>query len=351
MKAMQKPELSIITVNWNGGHFLANFLQSVERQTFQRSLLEVVMIDNGSSDGSVELVKKRFPFVKIIELGKNLGFSEAANIAYKFCHSNFVMVAGNDTILPDDFLENFLSDAKKIGAAITVANDYPPGLDLDIFRPLDTVNLICGNSVGSVADYDTPVIPRCAVFIGDRKQIGEYLFDPDYFAYGDDTWMCFRLILAGKRVCYSKTCKVWHRGAGTGSRVPTLAFFTERNRLLNIFTFFEISTIIKIFPVMFFDFFAKFFYFIFSANFNRLVNFLKAYGWFILHFREVFDKRSERQEKRKFKDDVLISRMSYKLYGHQRNWNSFLFKFVDIVLFNYCKLMKLKVYEIKKYTK
>ncbi|HLE07154.1 MAG TPA: glycosyltransferase [archaeon] len=345
---MPKPDLSIATVNWNGKAFLESFFSSIEKQKFPKHSLEVVMIDNGSSDGSVNFVEKHFPFVKIIQLEKNVGFSKAANIAYESCMSDFVMVAGNDTILPEDFGKNFLSEAKDFGAAITVANDYPFGSDLSTFRPMDTINIICGNSVGVVKDYNSSAIPRCAVFIADKKQVGERLFDPDYFAYGDDTWMCFRLLLQGKKILYSKKCKVWHYGAGTGSRISTLSFFTERNRLLNIITFFKLSTIIKILPLIIFDFLVKFFSFLLTGNLKRMSNFLKAHLWFILYFEKVLQKREKIQKERRLNDDILVSKMSYKLYGHQRTKDSFLFKLLDLFSLNYCKLVRLRIYEIDK---
>ncbi len=343
-----KPEVSVVTVNWNGKKFLADFFNSIKEQDFPRKKIEVIMVDNGSTDGSVDFVNKNFPFVKIVKLEKNFGFSEGCNVAHAHAAADLVFVIGNDSILPRDLVSKMVSEIKELGAGMLAADDYPIGSKLSEFKPLDTINIICGNAVGVVDKPGAEAVPRCAAFIVDKKIVGKKLFDMDYFAYGEDVWLCFRLLLQGKGVKYSENCRVWHFGAGTGSRVPTISFFTERNRLLNIFTFLKFSTIMKILPVMIFDFFVKFFSFLLKLNFKRLSNFLKAYGWFALNLKTVIKKRKERQLERKLDDDVIISKMSYKLYGYQRGRHKFLAALLDKAVVLYCRLVGLNIYEFQK---
>ena len=79
---MAKPEVTVATINWNGGSYAKTFFESVKLQDFPKGKMEVIMIDNGSTDGSLEFVKENFPFVKIIEKEKNYGFATACNIAF-----------------------------------------------------------------------------------------------------------------------------------------------------------------------------------------------------------------------------------------------------------------------------
>ena len=118
--------------------------------------------------------------------------------------------------------------------------------------------------------------------------------------------------------------------------------------MLNIITFFKLSTIIKILPLIIFDFLVKFFSFLLTGNLKRMSNFLKAHLWFILYFEKVLQKREKIQKERRLNDDILVSKMSYKLYGHQRTKDSFLFKLLDLFSLNYCKLVRLRIYEIDK---
>ena len=345
-----KPEVTIATLNWNGIKYVKTFFDSVASQGFPKEKTEVIMVDNGSTDGSLEFVKKNFPFVKTIELEKNYGFSEACNMAYSASQGKFFLQSGNDTIMPKDLVSNMLSEIKKTSAAAVLAIDYPIGSELSEERFADTINIICGNSVGARKDFNAPAIPR-GTFILDKSQIGGELFDGEYFAYGEDTWLGFKLLLAGKKAIYSPKCKIWHDGAKTGSRLPTLTFYTERNRLLNIFTFFKAKTILKIFPIMIIDFFVKLFSFALSLNFQRLKNFFRAYAWMILNVGKVLKKRAALQAERKFGDEKIISVMSYKLYGYQRmksTHTSFILGIADKFMELYCRLLGLKVYELSK---
>lgn len=343
---MAKPEVTVATINWNGGNYVKTFFDSVRKQDFPKGKMEVIMVDNGSTDGSLEFVKKNFPFVKVIEKEKNYGFATACNIAFEAAAANFFITTGNDTIMPEDFVSNMVSEIKKTKAAVVVAKDYPVGGSLDLPRHRDTINIICGNAVGAVSGNGYAVMPRGS-FIIDKSQIGKKLFDDDYFAYGEDTWLGFKLLLEGKKISASEKCKIWHDGAKTGSRLPTLNFYTERNRLLNIFSFFKAGTIIKIFPLLAADFFTRIFLFMISLNFKRLQSLLSASLWMILNFGKVLSKRNEIQKKRILGDDKLINSMSCKLYGYQRRGHAMLFEMLDKFTKLYCRLAGLNVYEIK----
>ncbi len=341
------PEITIATINWNGIKYVKDFFTSVAAQDFSKGKTEVIMVDNGSTDGSLEFVKENFPFVKVIELGKNFGFTEACNIAYKSSEGKYFLQSGNDTIMPADLVSEMFSEIKKSNAAAVVATDYLMGSDLSEARKIDTINIICGNALGVRDDFETPAIPR-GTFILDKEQIGKELFDAEYFAYGEDTWLGFKFLLSGKKAVYSKKCKIWHDGAKTGSRLPTLTFYTERNRLLNILTFFRPATILKISPIMLADFFAKLFSFSLTLNFQRLKNILRAYAWLFLNAKKVFQKRAAIQKERKFGDEKIISIMSYKLYGYQRKTFGPLLLLADWFMKLYCRLLGLKVYEFQK---
>lgn len=342
-----KQEVTLATVNWNGMKYVKDFFTSVAKQNFSREKMEVIMVDNGSTDGSKEFVKENFPFVKIIELEKNHGFSEACNMAYRKSSAQLFLELGNDMIMPEDFVSNMIAEIRKSGAVVVVARDYPVGSSLSEERPADTINVICGNAVGARTDYEMPAIPRGS-FIIDKAQIGEELFDSEYFAYGEDTWLGFKLLLSGKKAIYSKKCKIWHDGAKTGSRLKELSFLTERNRLMNILIFFKKTTMLKIFPLVMLDFMIKLLYFLVSLNFRRLRNLLGAHAWIILNLGKVLQKRRKIQAERKKGDDEIISIMSYKLYGYQRKGEKkFIFSIIDKVMEAYCKIAGLRVYELR----
>lgn len=114
--------VSIITVNYNGKKFLKGFLDSIMNLNYPADKYEMVLVDNGSKDDSVEFVKKNYPSVKIIEAGKNLGFGKGNNLGMKKSKGDLYYLVNNDTFLEKDSLKNIVkcfevwSHKMKIGA-------------------------------------------------------------------------------------------------------------------------------------------------------------------------------------------------------------------------------------------
>lgn len=120
-----KPFISIVTLNYNGKKFLYDFFKSALEVDYPEEKYEIIMVDNNSSDGSVEYVEKNFSEVKIIDAGANLGFGKGNNLGIKAAQKDLVFVINNDTALTKDSLKKVAhcftkaSRKEKIGA-ITV---------------------------------------------------------------------------------------------------------------------------------------------------------------------------------------------------------------------------------------
>src|SRR5947199_3841412 len=99
---------SVIVVNYNGRHFLADCLAALERQTVPRHRYEVLLIDNGSSDGSVAFVRGAFPGVRVHELRQNLGFTGANNLGFRLARGEYVVLLNNDTRVESKWLQGLL---------------------------------------------------------------------------------------------------------------------------------------------------------------------------------------------------------------------------------------------------
>ena len=110
--------LSIIIVNYNVKYFLEQCLKSVELST-KKIKNEVFIVDNNSQDGSIEMVKKKFPKYLLIQNKKNVGFSKANNQAIKKAKGKYILLLNPDTILEEDTLKkciNFINNHKKTGS-------------------------------------------------------------------------------------------------------------------------------------------------------------------------------------------------------------------------------------------
>ena len=104
-------EVSVIIPNYNGMAYLEGVLSSLEQQEFQN--FETILVDNGSSDGSVAFTMGNYPWVHIIELPDNFGFSRAVNEGIYAARAPYVLLLNNDTEVKEDFVEEVLKLAEK----------------------------------------------------------------------------------------------------------------------------------------------------------------------------------------------------------------------------------------------
>jgi GT2 family glycosyltransferase len=114
------PELTVVLLNWNGVHLLPTCLESLRAQTFQD--FEIILPDNGSTDGSLELLAEKYPEVQIIRFPRNMGFCLAMNAGMSAAHGEFVFSLNNDTDLDPHCLEEVVAAMRadpKVGIAAT----------------------------------------------------------------------------------------------------------------------------------------------------------------------------------------------------------------------------------------
>lgn len=105
-----KPLVSVVVLNWNGMPFLENNLSSLISQTYPD--YEIVFVDNGSTDGSIEYVRQNFPMVSIIKNDGNLGFSTGNNIGFKYAKGRYIITLNNDTKVQSNFIEELVRIAE-----------------------------------------------------------------------------------------------------------------------------------------------------------------------------------------------------------------------------------------------
>jgi GT2 family glycosyltransferase len=138
------PSVSIIVLNFNGLVFLEPCFASLEHLDYPRSRLEVILVDNGSTDGSVPFVRERFPRVTIIENGVNLGFAGGNNVGIRASRGDYVALLNNDTHVEKDWLIELVKVAEQDPAVsactskiLLLDNRLRIQLKTDPFRPSD----------------------------------------------------------------------------------------------------------------------------------------------------------------------------------------------------------------------
>ena len=116
--AQRVPDLSVLLVCWNNRDYLEPCLRTLYEAGLQ-SRLEIVVVDNGSSDGSQEMLRREFPEVKLIQNSENLGLGKASNQGIQATNGRYALLLNNDTSIPDCFLDRmvqFMDSTPRAGA-------------------------------------------------------------------------------------------------------------------------------------------------------------------------------------------------------------------------------------------
>jgi GT2 family glycosyltransferase len=232
--------VTVVIPNWNGERFLPTCLSSLHRQSFED--FETVLVDNGSTDGSVALVDQDFPQVRVLALGENRGFSAAVNAGIRISHTEYVALLNNDTETDQGWLEALMRAAEMHPEAGSFASKL---VDFNDRRILDGAGDVLrrsglpyrlGHGEPDCGQYDeaTFVFGACAgAALYKRSMLEEVgLFDEDFFANCEDGDLSFRAQLAGYRCLYVPQSVVYHMGSATfGKRSPISTRLGTRNSL------------------------------------------------------------------------------------------------------------------------
>jgi GT2 family glycosyltransferase len=247
------PTLSILIVNWNGLKHLPECMQSVFSQIDPET--EVVLVDNGSRDGSIGYLEKEYPQVRIVRSESNIGFAGGNNLGLRHCRGRYVFFLNNDTRLESGALkalrEAFVAFPEYAVFACFLVNYYEPNL---VDSAGDTMyTSACGFTW---AGYPTAMFrePRevtlaCAGAAVYEKGLLDRLggFDEDYFLILEDCDLAFRARHMGARIIFLPQVKVFHKGSASmgGKSSATSIYYSERNYLQLLLKNYPMLTLLK----------------------------------------------------------------------------------------------------------
>jgi GT2 family glycosyltransferase len=231
--------VSIIIVSWNGRAHLPDCLGSLEKQTF--SGFEAILVDNGSTDGSLEFVRERYPWVKLVELPENRGFAAGNNIGFSHSRGEYVVTLNNDTAADPGWLAELVAVADAHLAAGMVASRICSFTDHDRIDSLGVHICRDGMSRGAhrlrrfstlnLERVEEILLPSACVALYRRAMLDEIgFFDADFFAYCEDTDLGLRGRLAGWGAFLARDAVVYHKYSATsGAFSPLKLYLVERN--------------------------------------------------------------------------------------------------------------------------
>lgn len=217
-------KISIVIPNFNGAHYLGPCLESIRKMTLPRHLYETIVIDNGSQDNSREVVNRFTPWVKLITLDRNTGFSGAVNIGIKASKGEFVVLLNNDTEVETDWLEELVQCIEKDENVFSVSSKMLRFNERSIIDDAgDQYTLMGwafqrGNGLNQEKyNRDIECFSSCAGAAIYRKAIFDQIgyFDENFFAYMEDVDIGYRARIFGYRNLYCSQAVVYHVGSGT----------------------------------------------------------------------------------------------------------------------------------------
>lgn len=296
-------KISVIIVNWNGKHHLQKCLSSLSSQTFKD--FETILVDNGSTDGSVEFVKEKFAYIKIIRLERNKGFCEGNNIGFQQATGEFIALLNNDTRADKHWLQELLSaiyDKPEIGiCASCIVNYFNPEI-LDTAGDgydISGVGFRIGHGL-SVSNYQEKrfVFGGCACAVLYRRSMLEKIgfFDEDFFATGEDIDLNFRARLSGYKCVYAPKALVSHKMNQTVGLDSDFAIYHARRNVE--YTYFKNMPALLILATFPFHLLYELLTVFEAIRLGKLKIFIKAKSDFLKNLSHVLKKRRLIQQHR-----------------------------------------------------
>ncbi len=237
-----KHRVAILVLNFNGKDFLPECLTSLQMTKWPN---RIYLVDNASSDGSVDFVEKNFQHVRVIQHSSNYGFCEGYNRAVGSVEEDYILLLNNDTVVENpDWLGNMMrpllfdNRVAVVGAKLL---DYHQREILDavggtVLRWIG-IGVRLGAGERDLGQYDNPPVePFCV--LGAALLMKRILFakaggfDPLMFAYSEELDLCWRLRLMGFKVKYCPRATVLHHASGSWSRKNRLKFYLASRNFL-----------------------------------------------------------------------------------------------------------------------
>ena len=252
------PSISVVVLNYNGRQHLADCFNSLQKLDYPRQNLELILVDNASTDDSLDLMRQHFPEVCVVRNESNVGFARGNNIGAEAAGGQYVAFLNNDTRVDEAWARELVGpvvrdesvvctaskmvdwDGKVIDFVHGVMNFYGFGHQKDIGR----------KNVG--VDREMPMLFACggSMLIDRNVFLETGGFDEDYSFYFEDVDLGWRMWLMGYRVILAPTAITYHRQHATTGQFPDYCreLLYERNALCTIIKNYGQETLDKVLP-------------------------------------------------------------------------------------------------------
>jgi len=331
------PMISIIIVNYNGKKLLPPCLRSLWKLNYPKEKFEVLLVDNVSTDGSVEFVRENFPWVRTIEMDKNYGQMPAINRSFQYAKGDAIVVLDNDTVVDENWLSElvrvaYFNESAGICGSKVIFMDAPniiqyAGGYLHTLGGVLSPYYAQENKLHQTAG-PTGYVIGCSMLI--KKDVFALIegFDDDYSMYGEEGDLCWRTWLYGYSVMYNPDSIVYHIGGASrrdklveggeyefergylGARLvsETNIYHGNKNAIFTILKNLELKNIPSALLFSFIYMLVQSLFLLKDKQGKFVLLLVKAHWWPIVNLRTIWKKRVKVQRKRKISDHVLFKR-------------------------------------------
>lgn len=336
VSATTRPTVSVIILNYNGLSFLPRCLETLQKTNY--APLELVVVDNNSTDGSIDYLRRNHPHVRLIEFKENLGYSGAYNRAIPMIDGEIIVLLNFDV----EVEPNWLDEAMKV-----IAEDPKLAAVQPKLRSLQRRDNFeySGGSGGFIDRYGYPFV-RGRVFDSIESDQGQYndvvpIFwatgaafitrkpafieagglDADFFMHMEELDLCWRYWLMGYTVKVAPQGIVYHwAGAALSAERFHKMYYNHRNGLVMMLKNYRLSGLLRNIPVRILLDWITIFSSLLRKEPKRSWAVFAAHGYVLTHLAMIWSKRRRVQRMRKVSDQEITS----VIYPHSIVWRHFI---------------------------
>lgn len=316
MKA-REPLISIVTINFNGKKWLKDYVNTLKKQTYGN--FEVIFVDNGSNDGSVEYIEKNYPGAIIIKNKKNYAISKGNNIGVRRAKGDYILLLNNDIKAGKTYLSDFVEGFTKIPQAsilqskIVFMND-PEYLDScgSFWADTGFIYHYGNQKKADLPQYNKPIrffsVKSASMLI--KKEVIDKIgmYDDLYWGYYEETDHCHRAWIAGFETWYWPKAVIEHARGGTTLSFENsfLQFHNFKNKISSFLVNFQVWYQIYLLPLfLILNIFISIGWLLNGKGSNAL-SLYRAIGWNISHVKHTLKRRRLVQSSRVLTDSQIF---------------------------------------------
>lgn len=302
-----KPTVSIIIVNWNGRKQLQECLPGLAKQTYKN--FEIIVVDNNSSDDSIEFLSSKYSSVIIKKCSKNFGFAKGCNIGLSKARGKYILLLNNDTIVTRNFLSTLVSALKK-NKHVAVVQPKIIFSETGKLQSGATFMTYSGflyhygygkNPKNTKYNHEMDIFSAngsCMLIRREAIKKTGGLFDPDYFAYFEETDFCWRVLLSGSSIRYIPSAVVFHKGAQTSRLLSSsfITFHSFKNRITTLMKNLDTVHLLFIFPIHLTICLLFASYSLVALRMKVFSGIVKALIWSVYNIKATLQKRTKVQK-------------------------------------------------------